>query len=188
MADPERRLQWRALFDSFRKPVIGICWSGGRASTQRKERAVGLEAFRTYIQRTDAVFVSLQYQDPTDEIEDALLPVKVYPRATGSADYDDTAGLVAELDHVVGIHTTVHHLAGALGVPGTVLVPSRPMWNYAHGDGYAWYGQNRYHRQRQGESWADCIKRLPDFVPAARRARASDVCVEANQLVSEVAL
>ncbi len=162
-ADPERRLQWRALFDSFNKPVIGLCWSGGRAATQRKERTVGLEAFRSYIERTDAVFVSLQYQDPTDEISKTGLPVKHYDRAAESHNFDDLAGFVAELDHIVGIHTTVHHLAGALGKSSTVLVPARPMWAYAYGDRLPWYRENVFHRQRTGESWADCVKRLGPY-------------------------
>lgn len=162
VADPERRLQWRALFDSFGKPVIGIAWSGGNANTRRKDRRVGLEAFRGLIERTDAVFVSLEYKDPTAEIEATGLPVKHYARAVQSHDYDDTAAFVAELDHIVGIHTSVHHLAGGLGVPSTILVPHRPMWNYATGDALPWYAAQRFHRQKQHETWADCLKRLND--------------------------
>jgi len=162
-ADPERCLQWRALFDSWQKPVIGLCWSGGRAATQRKERAVGLEAFRSYIERTDAVFVSLQYQDPTEEIAKTGLPVKHYDRAAESHNFDDLAAFVAELDYIIGPPTTVHHLAGALGVPSTLLVPSRPMWNVAHGDRLPWNEANVFHRQKPGEPWADCVKRLPAF-------------------------
>lgn len=162
VADGERRLQWRSLFDLWRKPVIGLCWSGGRAATQRRERAVGLGAFRAFIAaRPDVQFVSLQYTDATDEIRETGLPVKHIHRAVQSPDYDDTAAFVAELDEIVGIHTTIHHLAGALGKPSTVLVPSRPMWNYATGEGLPWYAAQTFHRQRDGESWADCIRRLP---------------------------
>lgn len=161
VADPERRLQWRALFASWGRPVIGIAWSGGRASTQRKERLVGLEAFRPLIEANpDAIFVSLQYTDATEEIAASGLPIKHIPRAVQSPDYDDTAAFVAELDKIVGIHTTIHHLAGALGVPSTVLVPSRCMWNYAQGDSSPWYANQPYHRQRKDERWIDCIKRL----------------------------
>lgn len=158
-ADPERRLMWRSLFDSFKKPVIGLAWTGGRPNTHAKDRAVGLESFRNYITKTDAVFVSLQYKDAEAEIEDSLLPVRQFRHATLTQDYDDTAAMVAELDLVLGVHTTVHHLAGALGTPSKVLVPSKPMWNYAHGDGFAWYPVP-FHRQKPGESWADCINRL----------------------------
>lgn len=160
-ADPERRLQWRALFDSWgKKPVIGLCWSGGRHNTQKKERRVGLEAFRGLIGSVDAHFVSLQYTDAQAEIDATGLPVRHIQRAVQSPDYDDTAAFVAECDIVVGIHTTVHHLAGALGVPSVILVPSRPMWNYAHGDRLPWYGYQPFHRQRKDEAWTDCLKRL----------------------------
>lgn len=159
-ADPERRLQWRTLFESWGKPVIGLCWSGGKHTTQKSKRAIGLEAFRSYIEKTDAVFVSLQYTDATEEIERAGLAVRHIQRAVQSPDYDDTAAFVAELSGIVGIHTTIHHLAGALGVPSTVLVPHKPLWMYATGDGLPWYGSQKYHRQKEHEAWADCIKRL----------------------------
>ena len=161
VADPERRLQWRALFDSWGKPVIGLTWSGGRAATHRKAREVGVEAFRPLIEsRPDAVFVSLQYTDATEEIKASGLPIRHIHRGSQSPDYDDTAAFVAELDSIVGIHTTVHHLAGGLGVPSTILVPSRPMWNYATGDRLPWYAEQVFHRQKQHETWADCVKRL----------------------------
>lgn len=161
VADHERRLQWRTLFNHWgKKPVIGICWSGGRQSTQAKRRAVGLEAFRPLIESIDAHWVSLQYKDPTEEIEKSGLPVKHIPRAVQSPDFDDTAAFVAECDLVIGIHTTVHHLAGALGVPAIVLVPDKPMWNYATGDSLPWYGQNTLWRQKTHEAWVDSVKRL----------------------------
>jgi hypothetical protein len=161
-ADPERRIMWRALFDSWKKPVIGLTWSGGRPASQKAKRDVGLDAFRGLIQTTDAVFVSLQYQDPSEEIAETGLPVRTFP-ALMSDEYDDTAALVAELDYMVGIHTTSHHLAGSLGKSSTILVPHLPMWNYAHGDRLAWYADNVFHRQKKDEKWADCLKRLDLF-------------------------
>lgn len=158
-ADPERRVMWRALFDSWRKPVIGLTWSGGRAASQMAKRRVGVDAFRPLIETRDAVFVALQYKDPRAEIAASGLPVRAFP-ATMTDDYDDCAALVAELDDIVGIHTTVHHLAGAMGKKSTVLVPDNPMWLYAYGEQMPWYQQNTYWKKRPGESWADCIKRL----------------------------
>lgn len=166
VADPERRLMWKALFDSFRygggmvKPVIGICWSGGTARTGRKKRQIGLESFRKYIETHDAHYVSLQYEDASEEIAETGLPVRQF-HETLSDNYDDTAALVAELDDVIGIHTSVHHLAGAMGKKSTVLVPEAASWQYAYGTEMPWYQDNKFHRQRKSESWADCIARLP---------------------------
>jgi hypothetical protein len=156
-ADPERRLMWRALFDSWAKPVIGIAWSGGRHNTGKTYRQVGLEAFRPLIETTDAVFVSLQYQDPSEEIAASGLPVREFALTTN---YDDTAAMVAEMDRVIGPPTTVHHLAGALGKPSTILVPWRTLWDCSHGDRWPWYQSQTFHRQKKDEAWIDCLKRL----------------------------
>jgi hypothetical protein len=51
-------------------------------------------------------------------------------------------------------------MAGALGVPSLILVPSQPMWNYAHGDSLPWYRSQAFHRQRKNEKWIDCVKRI----------------------------
>lgn len=161
-ADPERRTQWRALFDSWGpRPKIGIAWSGGSKHNRPKERALGLESFRTLIEGLDADFVSLQYKDPTEEIKASGLPVRHYKRACETDDYDDTAAMVAELDLVIGVHTTVHHLAGALGVPAVILVPARTIWIYSLPDGsMPWYQSAKLFKQREGEPWRETMKRL----------------------------
>lgn len=169
VADPERRVQWRALLDSFGpKPKIGICWTGGSKYNKPKERAIGLEAFRTLIETIDADWISLQYKDPSAEIAETGLPVHHWRRAVETDDYDDTAGLVAELDMVIGVHTSAHHLAGALGVPGIVLVPHKTIWVYCLPDGsMPWYKSARLFKQREGEAWTATIKRLsndPDLL------------------------
>lgn len=158
--DPERRVMWEALFDSWGRDVIGIAWSGGRWSSQSRKRAIGLEAFRPLIENTDAVFVSLQYEDPAEEIEESGLPVRHFPQLLGKGDYDDSAALIAALDGLVGIHTTAHHVRGAMGQKSTVLVPYAPLWSYVSGDRMPWYAEQVYHRQKKDEKWSDCIKRL----------------------------
>jgi hypothetical protein len=167
VADPERRLQWRALFDSWGpRPKIGIAWSGGSRHNNPAARNAGVEAFRPLIQAIDADWVSLQYKDPTREIEEAALPVRHFRRACETDDYDDTAALVAELDLVIGVHTSAQHLAGALGVPGVVLVNDKSNWNYQI-EPMPWYRSARLFRQRGGETWAQTIERLsndPDLL------------------------
>jgi Tfp pilus assembly protein PilF len=159
-ADPERRTQWRALFDSWGpKPKIGICWSGGTKANRLKERAIGLQAFKPLFEAIDADWVSLQYKDPTKEIRESGFHVKHFKRACETDDYDDTAALIAELDMVIGVHTAAHHMAGALGVPGIVLVPSKTIWIYEL-DSLPWYRSATLCKQKKGETWPQTLKRL----------------------------
>lgn len=167
IADPERRVQWRALFDKLGpKPKIGIAWSGGSKHNKPRERAIGLETMRGLIESIDADWISLQYKDPTAEIKETGLPVRHYRRACETDDYDDTAAMVSELDLVIGVHTSVHHLAGALGVPGIVLVPSKTIWLWSM-ESMPWYSSATLFKQRDGEPWKDTVKRLtndPDLL------------------------
>lgn len=166
-ADLDRRLQWRALFDQMgRKPKIGVAWSGGRANTGAKRREVGIEALRPLIEGMDADFISLQYRDPKGEIKASGMPIHHFDRACRTNDYDDLAGMVAELDMVVGVHTAALHLAGGLGVPVVALVPSKPSWCYAQPD-MLWYGDYKIHRQLPGEKWPDTVKRALEVVKSA---------------------
>ena len=162
-ADPERRLQWRALFDSWgKRPKIGIAWSGGSRHNRPKERAMGLEAFRPLIEGMDADFISLQYQDPIDEIRQSDLPVRHFKRACQTDDYDDTAALVAELDLVISVPTSVIHLAGGLGVKTHCLTPDLMDWNFARD--MPWYDCVELIKKPKGEYWRPFIERyMQDF-------------------------
>jgi Flp pilus assembly protein TadD/ADP-heptose:LPS heptosyltransferase len=164
-ADPERRIQWRALFDTMRKPVIGIAWTGGRKNTGKRKRSLSLDDLEPILRSIDATWVSLEYVDHSDHIEAFTkrtgIKIHEWKRATQTQDYDDTAALVAELDCVVSVTTAVIHLAGALGKDCFCLVPSLPRWWYRmDGDSSPWYKSLRLYRQKKGESWERPIKEV----------------------------
>ena len=125
-ADPDRRTMWRSLFDSWGKKVIGITTHGGLKMTNKKGRELTQEDLQPLLDQ-DYVFISLDYNP-----EKRLDGVKYFDFATMSDDYDDTAGLIAELDAVVGVNTTALHCASALGVKTICLVPKWHQWRYAH--------------------------------------------------------
>lgn len=164
-ADPERRLQWRALFDTMRKPVIGIAWTGGRKNTGKRKRSLTLEQLEPILRSVDATWVSLEYVDHADHIaaftKKTGIEIHEWKRATQTQDYDDTAGLVAELDCVVSVTTAVIHLAGALGKDCFCLVPSLPRWFYrVEGDGLPWYKSVRLYRQPKSDGWEKPIEQI----------------------------
>jgi thioredoxin-like negative regulator of GroEL len=156
-ADPERRIQWRALFDTLRKPVIGVAWTGGLNNTGKKKRSLKLEDLEPIFRSIDATWVSLEYRDRDDEIqafyEKTGIQIHQWKRATRTEDYDDTAGLVAELDLVVSVSTAVIHLAGALGKDCWVLVPNKPRWFYLLEGEIPWYKSVKLFRQKQNGEW-----------------------------------
>jgi hypothetical protein len=158
-ADPARRLMWRALFDSKKKPCIGVAWTGGVQWTGQKFRTLSLEQLASVLGSHDAHYVSLQYKDASAEIEAFRkshpgIDIVQYPFATLTPDYDDTAAMVAELDMVICIQTAVAHLCGGLGKECWVLLPKHSQWRYGEsGDTIPWYKSVRVFRQRSLNDW-----------------------------------
>jgi tetratricopeptide (TPR) repeat protein len=152
-ASPEMRLQWRALLDSLgRKPKIGLAWTGGINETGKERRSIKLEQLLPILKQ-DADFISLQYLDPTEELEqlEETHGIKVHHWSWAHAqDYDQTAALVAELDLVITVTTTVALTAGALGKECWVLVPERPIWMYCTEGEFPWFDLTLF---RQNGKW-----------------------------------
>jgi hypothetical protein len=148
VADPERRRMWRALFDSYQKPVIGIALKSGTRKNNAAGREIDIAEFYPLLNGIDAVFVSLEYKGDDPE------ELKSFPFATRSNDYDDTAAMIAELDAVVGICTTALHASDALGVPTWTLVPTKH--NSRFTDAFPRM-DNQHFVHQNGRSWTEVI-------------------------------
>ena len=151
-ADPERRIQWKALLDTLPGKKVGIAWTGGLPNTFRGRRSRSLEALLPILKTPGITWVSLQYKDPTDEIkaftEKHGIEIKHWARASQAYDYDDTAALVSELDCVVSVCTSLVHLCGALGQKCLVMVPKRARWWYGIGGNESdWYESIEFYRE-----------------------------------------
>lgn len=164
-ACPTRTAMWKA---KWKKPAIGIAWTGGIPRNNGRHRKVSLADFAPLF-ALDAHFVCLQYKDASEElqafhVEHPDIDLEQYPWATLTHDYDDTAALVASLDYVVTIQTAVAHTAGALGIPVSVLVPTTTSWRYGHQGDIPWYRSMKVIRQRRVGDWRGEIERATEHV------------------------
>ncbi len=148
-----------------RKPKIGISWIGGHKRTRIEVRSMHL-AMLEPILRHDANWISLQYTPAEQEIEEFTkktgIAIHHWPDACYNADYDQTAGLVANLDLVITVCTSLVHLAGSMGVPTWVMTPSRPAWRYRLDLDYLpWYNSVTLFRQQRGSTeWGPVISEI----------------------------
>lgn len=168
LADHVRCTGWRAMLDSLGSaPKIGIAWTGGTADNHGAARSATLEILRPILEQ-DAVWIDLEYKDRSAEIERFDIKIHSFPWATQSSDYDDTAALVAELDLVIAVPTTVVHLAGALGVECWCMLNSKPhfMFSGSTPEAMDWYSSVRLFR-REKDEWsqqvAEVAKKLREW-------------------------
>ncbi len=143
-------------------PKVGISWVGGHKKTRMEVRSIDLNDLHPILKQ-NAQFISLQYTPCEDELNDFEkkhgIKIHHWPEACYSSNYDDTAGLVANLDLVITVCTSVVHLAGSMGVPAWVLTPSRPAWRYRLDlDGMPWYNSVVLYRQsKDSRDWNPVI-------------------------------
>jgi hypothetical protein len=89
--------------------------------------------------------------------------VSLHPEDSGAQDFQDTADLIAGLDLVVSIDTSVAHLAGAMGKPCLVLHQHRAReWRWRTGaDGRSvWYPSATVLHQPTVGDWRSVIDRV----------------------------
>ena len=142
---------------------MGLSWIGGAIKTRRALRSIQLAQLEPLLRVRGTRFVSLQYTRCEAEIEALAqqtgLVVRHWPEAI--ADYDETASLVDALDLVITVTTSIVHMAGALGKPVWVLVPTVPEWRYMRtGTTMPWYPTARLFRQQNLWDWRPVMQEV----------------------------
>jgi hypothetical protein len=172
-ADPSRVQYWRSRLDALGPgPKVGVSWRGGAAATRRAARTIALDSFVPMLRLRDHRFLSLQYGDAVQEciaVSENLGfdAVAHWPEAID--DFAELAALLCALDLIVSVCTAVVHLAGALGRPTWVLVPSAPEWRYlVQGTTMPWYPSVKLYRQPADSGWEPVVARIADDLGARR--------------------
>lgn len=107
-------------------PVVGICYEAAEAfQGGRKVRSLTEgQAMRLVCMTGDLVhWVSLQH--------DSKMPHPVIN--VPSSSWDNTAGIIANLDGVVSVDTAVMHLAGSMGKPLATILSANSCWKWPIG-------------------------------------------------------
>ena len=156
-ADDARVEFWRSRYAaSGGRLRVGIAWRGGSLRSRQFTRSIALSYWLPLLAQSDVDFVSLQYGDVANGLAQLRIEHGVTVRSFGGefADLDELAAAISALDLVVSVDTTVVHLAGALGRPVWVLLPSAPEWRYPRsGAAMPWYPSARQFRQRRPREW-----------------------------------
>jgi tetratricopeptide (TPR) repeat protein len=84
--------------------------------------------------------------------------IGLHPEQTGVADMAETAEIVAGLDLVISVDTSISHLAAAMGRPTWILLTGVGLdWRYGFGERTPWYPQARLFRQPRFNDWPAVI-------------------------------
>ncbi|MCA3348960.1 MAG: tetratricopeptide repeat protein [Roseomonas sp.] len=158
-APPEDVARWHQRLPAGRR--IGLVWSGSQTHANDANRSLALAKISPLFQPGD-VWVSLQ-KEVRDRDRAALEASGVLDVSAELGDFADTAALIASLDLVISVDTSVAHLAGALGKPTWVMLPFAPdfRWLLDREDS-PWYPSMRLFRQSRAGDWDGVVARIGD--------------------------
>jgi tetratricopeptide (TPR) repeat protein len=148
------------------RPKVGLAWAGNPRHVNDRNRSMPLTALSPLLD-VGATFVTLQKDLRAGD--DATLSARGEILNVGPVlqNFADSAALVAELDLVITVDTSVAHLAGALGVPVWVLLPFAPDWRWLlDRDDSPWYPTARLFRQDEAREWSRVVQRVRDQLRA----------------------
>ena len=169
-ADPALVRHWRERMPAGDALRVGLCWAGqarpwlaGFVGLDRR-RSTDLATLAPLAAVPDVRFISLQKgAAASDAAGFDLLDVMDEVR-----DFADTAAIVANLDLVISVDTSVVHLAGAMGKPVFLLDRYDNCWRWLSGrEDSPWYPSLRIFRQQHSGDWAPVIARVAIALAAA---------------------
>jgi tetratricopeptide (TPR) repeat protein len=144
---------WAERLGPKRRPRIGLAWSGRPTHKNDHNRSMSLRSLLPLL-GIDATFVSLQKDIRPDDAAVLKDHREVVDLTDALQDFADTAALVAKLDLVISVDTSVAHLTGALAKPIWVLLPFMPDWRWLlDRDDSPWYSTARLFRQDETRNW-----------------------------------
>jgi len=136
---------------------VGIAWAGARYTTYDRHRSCPLAAFAPLFETDDIAWFSLQKGDGEEEIANFARASRL-TSLDARTDLDATAALIAAMDLVMSVDTSIAHLSGALARPTWILLPFAPDWRWRiEGSESSWYPTVRLFRQASRGDWTSVV-------------------------------
>jgi hypothetical protein len=157
----DHRAQARAtLRRSIATRRVGLAWAGNPDHGNDRNRSLALGELARLLEVPGIAWFSLQQGQRAAQISSTRGAEGLVPLAA-DATLLQTAALVAELDLVVSVDTSIAHLAGALARQVWVLLPFAPDWRWQLGrEDSPWYPTARLFRQSRARDWAPVLTRV----------------------------
>ncbi len=145
--------------------LFGISWN-----TKTKEflqSALSLEKLILAIYSSNICFVSLQYGDVKEEINNLRLKhgicVHEVEEIDNFNDIDGLSSLITACDEVITIENMISILAASLGVKTNVLLPTSCYWPYGSKETYCyWFSSMKLFRQNEFGVWDEPLNEIKE--------------------------
>jgi Flp pilus assembly protein TadD len=138
---------------------VGLVWAGAPGHTRDRFRSMDLADLASLFDIPGVTFFSVQLGQAAEQQGSVRVPI--IDLAPTIVDMADTAALLAHLDLLISVDTSVVHLAGALARPAWLLLPFSPDWRWLRNrEDTPWYPTVRLFRQPSAGDWRSVVARV----------------------------
>jgi tetratricopeptide (TPR) repeat protein len=152
---------WKSRLDALPPGLrVGLAWSGNTGNSWNSIRSIALSELWPLADSRPVQWVSLQLGSAAREVPSALPTMKLTDWTAEFHDFSDAA-LMANLDLIISVDTSVAHLAGALARPTWLLLSRAADWRWLRErEDTPWYPNTRLFRQSKLGDWASVIQQV----------------------------
>lgn len=151
--------KWAARLAGLPGKKVGVVWASGEIYAFHKFRTVRLKQLQSLFDVPGISWVSLQKGSGAGQIAEEGMGDRILDLMGEVEDFADTAAIIANLDLVISVDTSVPHLAGAMGVPVWLLDRFDTDWRWLLGrTDSPWYPSMRIFRQMAFGEWGPVMK------------------------------
>ena len=160
-ADEARIAKWRPRLGGSGRPKVAVAWSGNVRHSNDRNRSIALSQLASLWSVDCARFVGIQRELRSEDAQPLGAEARLTQIGAELDDFADTAAVLALVDLVITVDTSVAHLAGAMGRPVWILLPFSPDWRWTlEGESSRWYPSARLFRQPALGDWVSVIERV----------------------------
>lgn len=137
---------------------IGVVWAGNPHHENDCNRSIPFAAFQQLFAMQQIDWISLQVGNRATDLPESSNVISLFPALT---DFQETAGVIENLDLVITVDSSVAHLAGSMGKPTWTLLPFDCDWRWqTAGDSSPWYPSMRLFRQSEPGNWQAVLSKV----------------------------
>jgi hypothetical protein len=175
-ADPAEAARWREHLAGLPSVKVGLVWAGEpktgypELAAVDRRRSMSLATMAPLAEVSGVSFISLQKGAAGDQAAEPPAGMALADFTAALDDFADTSALVANLDLVISVDTSVAHLAGAMGKPVWLLNRFDTCWRWLQDrEDSPWYRTLRQFRQTTPGDWSGVMARARAALSALAR-------------------
>ena len=158
---------------------VGLAWTGRPTHPNDRRRSLSLSRLAPLGAVRGHAFVSLQKPFPPADADAARLFPNLVDMSSALTDFDETAAIIANLDLVITVDTSMGHLAGAIGKAVWILLSKASDWRWLiDREDTPWYPTARLFRQPQAGAWAPVVADVVAALSTVHKPDTSDIAAQ----------